>query len=208
MVWALLNNSAYRGSAAFGKTRQGPLRPKRRAQRGRPLQPRRAVSDYDVPPPAWLHLPGPAIVEPEVCAAVQEQGPENRQHARQAGRGARYLLQGVLPCQPCGEACYGQPLRPSARQGRPRAYAYARWVGTAAYRFGGHRLCPHTPVRTDRLALAVWQAGRARLAHPARLAQAFPRRLHADGPGQRPERTAWEHQGSKLRQGLARLLDS
>jgi site-specific DNA recombinase len=45
VVWAILKNPAYMGSAAFGKTRQGPLRPKLRAQRGRSLQPRRAVSD-------------------------------------------------------------------------------------------------------------------------------------------------------------------
>jgi site-specific DNA recombinase len=208
VVWAILKNPAYMGSAAFGKTRQGPLRPKLRAQRGRPLQPRRAVSDYDVPPGDWIHIPVPAIVEPEVFAAVQEQLQENRQHARQSRRGARYLLQGLLQCQHCGYAFYGKPLSPSARKGRPRAYAYYRCVGTDAYRFGGHRLCPHTQGRTDRLELAVWQEVCALLAHPERLAQEFTRRLHADGQGQQQERTALERQGGKLRQGLARLIDS
>jgi site-specific DNA recombinase len=56
----MLKNPAYMGSAAFGKTRQGPL------------QPRRAVSDYDVPSPDWLHIPVPAFVAPAVFAAVQE----------------------------------------------------------------------------------------------------------------------------------------
>jgi site-specific DNA recombinase len=37
VVWTMLKNPAYMGSAAFGKTRQGPLRPQLRAQRGRPL---------------------------------------------------------------------------------------------------------------------------------------------------------------------------
>lgn len=208
VVWAMVKNPAYMGSAAFGKTRQGPLRPKLRAQRGRPLQPRRAVSDYDVPPADWLHIPVPAIVEPEVFAAVQEQLQENRRHARQSRRGARYLLQGLLQCQHCGYAFYGKPLSPSARKGRPRAYAYYRCVGTDAYRFGGHRLCPNTQVRTDRLELAVWQEVCALLAHPERLAQEFTRRLHADGQGQRQERTALERQVVKLRQGLTRLIDS
>ena len=208
VVWAILKNPAYMGSAAFGKTRQGPLRPKLRAQRGRPLQPRRAVSDYDVPPPDWIHIPVPAIVEPEVFAAVQEQLQENRQHARQSRRGARYLLQGLLQCQHCGYAFYGKPLSPSACKGRPRAYAYYRCVGTDAYRFGGHRLCPNTQVRTDRLERAVWQEVCALLAHPERLAQEFARRLHADGHGQQQERTALERQVGKLRQGLARLIDS
>jgi site-specific DNA recombinase len=208
VVWAILKNPAYIGSAAFGKTRQGPLRPKLRAQRGRPLQPRRPVSDYDVPPSDWIHIPVPAIVEPEVFAAVQEQLQENRRHARQSQRGARYLLQGLLQCQHCGYAFYGKPLSPSARKGRPRAYAYYRCVGTDASRFGGHRLCPNTQVRTDRLELVVWQEVCALLAHPERRAQEFTRRLHADGQGQQQERTAWERQVGKLRLGLARLIDS
>jgi len=208
VVWAILKNPAYMGRAAFGKTRQGPLRPKLRTQRGRPLQPRRAMSDYDVPSPDWIHIPVPAIVEPEVFAAVQAQLEENRRHARQSQRGARYLLQGLLQCQHCGYAFYGKPLSPRARKGRPRAYAYYRCVGTDAYRFGGHRLCPNTQVRTDRLELAVWQEVCALLAHPERLAQEFTRRLHTDGQGQHQERAALEHQVGKLRQGLARLIDS
>jgi site-specific DNA recombinase len=208
VVWAMLKNPAYMGRAAFGKTRQGPLRPKLRAQRNRSLQPRRAMSDDDVPSTDWIHLAVPAIVEPEVFAAVQEQLQENRRHARQSRRGARYLLQGLLQCQHCGYAFYGKPLSPSARKGRPRGYAYYRCVGTDAYRFGGQRLCPNTQVRTDRLELAVWQEVCALLAHPERLAQEFSRRLHADGQGQHQERTALETQVGKLRQGLARLIDS
>jgi hypothetical protein len=72
-------------------------------------------------------------------------------------RGALYLLQGVLQCLHCVYACYGQRLSPSARQGKPRAYAYYRCLGTDAYRFGGERICQNTPVRTDLLDLAVWK---------------------------------------------------
>jgi site-specific DNA recombinase len=46
------------------------------------------------------------------------------------------------------------------------------------------------------------------LAHPARLAQEFTRRLHADGQGQRQECTALERQVGKLRQGWAQLIES
>jgi site-specific DNA recombinase len=208
VVWAMLKNPAYMGRAAFGKTRQGPLRPKLRAQRNRPLQPRRAVSDYDVPAADWIHIAVPALVEPTMFAAVQEQLQENRRHARQSQRGARYLLQGVLQCQHCGYAFYGKPLSPSARKGRPRAYAYYRCLGTDAYRFGGERLCPNTQVRTDRLELAVGREVRALLAQPERLAQEFHRRLHADGQKQHQERMVLESQGVKLHQGVARLIDS
>src|SRR4029453_5510112 len=173
---------------------QGPLRPKLRAQRNRPLQPRRARSDYDVPSPEWIPIAVPAIVASDVFAAVQEQLQENRRHARQSCRGARYLLQGLLQFQPCGYAFYGKPLSPSARKGRPRAYAYYRCVGTDAYRFGGHRLCPNTQARTDRLELAVWREVCALWAHPERVAPEFTRRLRPDGQGQRQGRTALARQ--------------
>src|SRR6266705_4489700 len=208
MVWGMLKNPAYIGTAAFGKTRQEPLRPRLRAQRGRVLQPRRAVSTVDMPPEDWFSIPVPAIVDPEVFAAVQAQWQENRRHARQSQRGALYLLQGLVQCQPCGYAYYGKRLSPSARKGKPRAYAYYRCLGTDAYRFGGERVCQNTQVRTDLVDLAVWQQVCTLLAHPERLAEEYRRRLQ---PETRPPRTplaALEEQLGKLRQGVARVIDS
>ncbi|MDH3601943.1 MAG: recombinase family protein [Candidatus Tectomicrobia bacterium] len=207
-VWGMLKNPAYQGQAAFGKTRQGPLRPRLRAQRGKPLQPRSATDDDDVPPEDRISIAVPAIVVPEVFAAVQEQLEENRRHARQSSRGALYLLQGLLHCQHCGYAFYGRRLSHASRKGNPRADAYYRCLGTDAYRFGGERICPNTQVRTDRLDLAVWQEVCALLAHPERLAAEYRRRLQPDETGSQQERTALEAQVSKFRQGLARLIDS
>src|SRR5215831_885388 len=208
VVWGILKNPAYQGTAAFGKTRQEPLRPRLRAQRHRPVQPRRAVSATDVPPEDWITIPVPALVEPAVFAAVQEQLQENKRHARQSRRGALYLLQGVRQCQHCGYAFYGKRLSPSARKGKPRAYAYYRCLGTDAYRFGGERLCHNTQVRTDLLDLAVWQEVCTLLTHPERLAVEYRRRLQ---PATRTNRTPLatiEDQISKGRQGVARLIDS
>jgi site-specific DNA recombinase len=119
-----LKKPAYQGTAAFGQTRLAPLRPRLRAQRHRPVPPRRAVSVSDVPPAAWRPIPGPALVEPAVCAAVQAQWQANKRHARPSRRGALDLLPGLLQCQPGGDAFYGKRLSPRARQGKPRAYAY------------------------------------------------------------------------------------
>src|SRR5437870_3966852 len=208
VVWGIVKNPAYQGAAAFGKTRQEPLRPRLRAQRNRPVQPRRAVSTSDVPPADWITTPVPALVEPEVCAAVQEQLRENKRHARQSRRGALYLLQGVLQCQHCGYAFYGKRLSPSARKGKPRAYAYYRCLGTDAYRFGGERLCQNTQVRTDLLDLAVWQEVCMLLAHPERLAEEYRRRLQPETRAKHTSLATVEEQISKLRQGVARLIDS
>jgi site-specific DNA recombinase len=208
VVWGILKHPAYQGTAAFGKTRQEPLRPRLRAQRHRPVQPRRAVSTSDVPPEDWMTIPVSALVAPEVFAAVQEQLQENKRHARQSRRGALYLLQGVLQCQHCGSACYGKRLSPSARKGKPRAYAYYRCRGTDAYRFGGERLCQNTQVRTDLLDLAVWQEVCTLLTHPERLAEEYRRRLQPETRAKRTPLTTVGGQIGKLRQGVARLIDS
>jgi site-specific DNA recombinase len=208
VVGGILHNPAYKGAAAFGKTRYEPLRPRLRAQRHRPLQPRRAVSVRDVPSAEWLTIAVPALVEVDLFAAVQTQLQENQRHARQSRRGARYLLQGLVQCHHCGYALYGKPISRKAAKGHARTYAYYRCLGTDAYRFGGERVCANPQVRTDLLDLAVWQEVCAWLAHPERLADEYRRRLHAPGRAKRPEQPTLDAQVGKLRQGLARLIDS
>jgi site-specific DNA recombinase len=208
-VWGMLKNPAYWGMAAFGKTRVGPLRPRLRAQRGRQLQPRRAYAHYAVPAEEWIRVPVPAIIEPALFEAVQEQLRANQRYARQRQRGARYLLQGLVLCACCGYAYYGKPVSTRAAKGKRRAYAYYRCIGTDAYRLGGQRVCDNTQVRTDRLDAAVWHEVQGLLAHPQHLEREYRRRLappakpkNEDGPA------LLQVQLGKLRQGIARLIDS
>ena len=207
VVWGMLKNPAYVGTAAFGKTRRGPMRPRLRAQRGCPQQPRRPVSINAVPSEEWLLIPVPAIVDEAVFEAVQVQLQENRQRARQRKRGARYLLQGLLVCAQCQYAYYGKPVSNKAAKGKRRNYAYYRCIGTDAYRFGGERVCDNMQVRTDFLDQRVWQEVRTLLEEPQRLEQEYQRRL------QTPDRdnqnlVAIQTQIVKVRKGIARLIDS
>jgi site-specific DNA recombinase len=206
-VWGMLKNPAYAGMAAFGKTRSGPLGPRLRAQRGRSLQPRRAVAPRDTPPESWLSIPVPPLVDAAVFATVQEQLQENRRHARQGRCGARYLLQGLVCCAECGYAYYGKAISPSTRKHHPRSYAYYRCLGTDAYRFGGQRVCGNHQVRTDLLDLAVWREACALLEHPQRLEQEYRQRLRPSDKHAGDQHTL-ELQRTKLRQGLTRLIDS
>jgi site-specific DNA recombinase len=196
------------GTAALGKTRPEPLHPRLRAQRGRPLQPRRAVSTVDVSQEEWYPMPVPALVEPAVVAAVQEQWQEHRRHARQSRRGALSVLHGLRQCQHCGYASSGKRLSPRARQGPPRAYASERCLGTEAYRCGGERVCQHSQVRTARLDGAVWQEVCTRLAHPERLAEAYRRRGQPETRAKRTSLATVAAQIGKLRPGVARWIDS
>ncbi len=205
-VWDMLKNPAYKGSAAFGKTSVEPLRPRLRAQRGRPMQPKRAVSIQDVPREKWMSIPVPALIDEAVFEAVQAQLQENQQRARIGQRGVRYLLQGLLVCACCGYAYYGKPISPSARKGNPRSYAYYRCIGSDAYRFGGVRLCWNKQLRTDLVDEAVWNEVCKLLEDPSRLEQEYRQRLLAKERS--TELPGLEASLGRLRQGIARLIDS
>ena len=103
MIWSWLKNPAYKGAAAFGKTRSGDLKPRRlRPRRGRPEQPRRPVSRVDTSPEEQILIDVPGLVSAGLFGAVQAQLEENRQRRRDRPRGGRYLLQGLVVCQRCG----------------------------------------------------------------------------------------------------------
>lgn len=117
-VWGMLKNPAYKGSAAFGKTRSGPRRPQLRTPRGRSTTPRRSGSTYATDPSEQISIPVPAIVSEELFDAVQEQLTENRLRGRERKRSAGYLLQGLLECEGCGYAYYGKKISRKSAKGK------------------------------------------------------------------------------------------
>jgi site-specific DNA recombinase len=168
VVWLILRNPAYKGTAAFGKTRSGELKPQRlRPQRGRPDQPRRPLSRVDTSSEDQIFIDVPALVSAELFGAVQSQLEENRQRRRDRTGGARYLLQGLIVCKRCGYGCYGKPVSRSSAHGKVR-YAYYRCIGSDAYRFGGQRLCWNKQIRTDILEASVWEDVSRLLSEPER----------------------------------------
>jgi site-specific DNA recombinase len=205
-IWGLLQNPAYKGQAAYGKTRVGPRRPCLRPSRGHPAQPRRAYSTYDVPADQQIAIPVPALVEADLFDIVQEQLQENRRRQRERRCGARYLLQGLLVCGTCGHAYYGKPVSRHAGPGQRRTYAYYRCAGSDAHRFGGQRLCENQSVRTDRLEEAVWQDVCSLLQEPQRIAREYERRL---APPDRDESLdSLQTLTQKVKRGIGRLIDA
>src|SRR2546425_2832088 len=89
-VWDMLKNPAYKGEAAFGKTRGVPVKSRLRAPRGRPAQSRRGYAPRSAPPQDWITIPVPALVDPALFDAVQEQLAENQRRARVPEKGSRY----------------------------------------------------------------------------------------------------------------------
>jgi site-specific DNA recombinase len=206
-VWGILKNPAYAGTAAFGKTRVGPLPTRLRPVRGGAEQPRRAYGVYDVAPQAWIGVPVPPLVDVALAEAVGEQLTENRQRSRQSARGQRYLLQGLVVCRQCGYAYYGKAVSLASAKGRRRQYAYYRCCGSDAYRFGGERLCANQQVRTDRLDEAVWREVERVLEDPSWIAAEYERRLVQARDPATGELAGLEGQIAKLHRSLDRLID-
>jgi site-specific DNA recombinase len=207
-VWGILRNPAYKGQAAFGKTRIGPRRPRLRPYRGKADQPRRAYSSYDVPAEEWMRIPTPALVSEELFAAVNEQLAENRVRRSQQRCGEKYLLQGLLACQCCGHAFYGKPVSLSSGKGKRRDYAYYRCIGMDAYRFGGQCICDNRQVRTDLLEEAVWQDLRCLLNEPERIEREYRRRLKARQADQHGGHGDLDAVIQRVQRAIARLIDA
>src|SRR6516165_375490 len=207
-IWLMLKNPAYKGTAAFGKTRSGPLKPQRlRPQRGRPERPRRPVSRVDTPSEEQIFIEVPGLVSAELFGAVQAQLEENRRRRRDRPGGGRYLLQGLVVCKRCGYGCYGKPTSRAAAKGKV-PYAYYRCTGSDAYRFGGQRLCWNKQIRTDMLDAAVWEDVRRLLSEPERIRKEYERRLEGSETGPHQEVQHLDKLVSNVKKMISRLIDA
>lgn len=203
-LWSLLRNPAYKGMAAFGKTRSQERRPRRlRAARGQPAQPRQLHSRQASPPQDWIGIPVPALVSEDLFAAAAEQLEHNRLRQRRQQQGQRYLLAGLTVCGVCGYALCGR------RTGRQKQYAYYRCLGSDNNRFGGQRVCRNRAVRVEPLEEAVWQDVCALLREPQRIEQEYQRRrqMPEDEVLAEAERTL-AAEIRRVQRGIDRLIDA
>jgi site-specific DNA recombinase len=202
-IRAILGNPAYKGTAAYGKTRAGPHKPQRlRPLRGRPEFPKRPMTRVDTPAEDQILIEVPALVDEGLFAAVQEQLEENRKRSRVRARGATYLLQGLIVCRGCGYACHG-----TASGGRV-AYAYYRCRGSEPWRYGGQKLCRNRAIRTERLDAAVWDDVRALLSEPERVREEYRRRLEESKEGPAGEAGQLAKRINQVRRTISRLIDA
>ena len=199
----ILQNSAYQGTAAFGKTRIVPRRTRLRPARGQSEVPRRpyTVTRQGTQP---LLVPVPALVSEADFAAVAEQLAENRQRQRQRLAGARYLLQGLLVCTHCGYAFHG--LSRITNRKRQTRYSYY-YCSQASKPTKGSR-CRIRAMRAQRLDEAVWRDVCELLRHPKKIEEEYQRRL-AQKPGQPVQRgiEPLARVIAKAKRSIGRLID-
>jgi DNA invertase Pin-like site-specific DNA recombinase len=172
VIWGMLRNPAYAGTAVFGKTMvvQEPPGLNRRARlEGRSTP--RASKAVDRPREEWIEIPVPAIITTETFERAAQRLAANKRYASRNSK-VPSLLQGLAACAACGYGYY----RTSTRTARRKIYYY-RCLGSDDYRYEGGRVCGNKPVRADYPGQVVWDHITGLLAGPALIRAEIDRRL-------------------------------
>jgi site-specific DNA recombinase len=172
VIWGMLRNPAYAGTAVFGKTRvlQEPPGLNRRARlEGRSTP--RASKTVDRPREEWIEIPVPAIVTAGTFERAARRLAGNKRYAARNTR-VPSLLQGLAACSACGYGYY----RTSTRTTNKKIYYY-RCLGSDDYRYEGGRVCGNKPVRADYPGTVVWDHITGLLADPALIRAEISKRL-------------------------------
>ncbi len=173
VIWGMLRNPAYAGTAVFGKTRvvhepAGLNRTARLAGRTVPRQ----IRTQDRPREEWTGIPVPALVDEETFDRVQQRLADNKRFASRNTK-VPSLLQGIAACASCGYGYYRTTTTTTAGN---KIYYY-RCLGSDDYRYQGGRICKNKPVRADYADQVVWDHVTALLADPALIRAEIGKRL-------------------------------
>src|SRR5712672_3184446 len=203
VVWAILRNPAYKGTACFNKTQTGlrqkltkPFRLSGRAVHGD------KSSSHERPRDQWIEIPVPAIVSEETFALAAERLADNRRFAPRRTIEPS-IVQGLVSCRKCGYALSRTSARTSARK-----IHYYRCLGSDAWRHLGGPVCDSRPIRQDLLDQIVWQEV-IHLIEDSTLIQAeLDRRLDAARAAEPTKRRqeALERELTRIRKSMERLL--
>jgi DNA invertase Pin-like site-specific DNA recombinase len=179
VIWAMLRNPAYAGTAVFGKTMATSGTPGlNRVARLQGRTTPRPVKTVDRPREDWLQIPVPAIVTGETFARAGQRLEDSKRFAARNTK-VPSLLQGLAACSGCGYGYYRGHTTTTAGN---KIYYY-RCLGSDNYRYEGGRVCANKPVRADYLDQVVWDHITALLADPALIRAEISSRLQAARTG-------------------------
>ena len=173
VIWGMLRNPAYRGAAAFGKTRvAGRVRVTRALRRRGGLVSGDSVG-HERPPEEWIEIPVPALVSEESFARAQELLYENKIRSRRRTI-TPSIVQGLVSCQKCGYAFSRTSTYTTARK-----IHYYKCIGSDSWRKLGGPVCDNRAVRQDLLDQIVWTEVVRLLEDQTLIQQELDRRLLA-----------------------------
>jgi site-specific DNA recombinase len=204
VVWAMLRNPAYRGAAAFGKTRvAGRIRVTRALRRRGGIVSSNSIG-HERPHEEWIEIPVPALVSEESFARAQELLYENKIRSRRRTI-TPSVVQGLVSCQKCGYAFSRTSTYTSARK-----LHYYKCIGSDSWRKLGGPVCDNRMVRQDLLDQIVWTEVIRLLEDPTLIQQELDRRLAAarfSDPTKKREQSL-QRELTRVGKGIERLLNA
>jgi site-specific DNA recombinase len=202
VVWAMLHNPAYRGAAAFGKTRVADRIRVTRAQRRRGGSVSSNSMGHERPRREWIEIPVPALVSEESFARAQELLHENKIRSRRRTI-TPSVVQGLVSCQKCGYAFSRTSTYTTARK-----LHYYKCIGSDRWRKLGGPVCNNRMVRQDLLDQVVWAEVIRLIEDPTLIQQELDRRLTAarsSDPTRKREQSL-QRELIRVGKGMERLL--
>jgi site-specific DNA recombinase len=202
VIWALLRNPAYKGTACFGKTERAERKKVTRPLRLKGGSSPRCSANRERPRDEWIEIAVPAIISAETFELAQELLKENKRLSPRRTKEAT-LLQGLLICNECSYAYY----RTSTRTSKRKIYYY-RCLGSDDFRYPHGRICSNHPIRQDYLDELVWQQIVELLENPQLIRQEIDRRLQEaleSSPTQRRKESLVKEQ-SRIQKRIDKLL--
>lgn len=174
VVWGMLRNPAYKGTACFNKTQVGPRQKVTKPFRllGRAVHGEK-TSAHERPREEWIEMSVPAIVGEETFALAAERLADNKRFAPRRTIEPS-IVQGLVSCRKCGYALSRTSTRSSARK-----IHYYRCLGSDRWRHLGGAVCDSRPIRQDLLDQIVWQEVIHLIEDPALIRAELDRRLDA-----------------------------
>ena len=171
VVWAMLRNPAYKGTACFGKTRT-----QKRQRVTRPLRLRgdytsRDTVGHERPREDWIEIPVPALISETTFALAEDRLAANKKlSARRTITPA--VAQGIVSCAKCGYGIYRTATTSSARK-----ISYYRCFGSDRWRKLSSTVCDNRPIRQDLLDAVVWEEVVKLIQNPTLIQAEIDRRL-------------------------------
>src|SRR5438270_3566203 len=203
VVWAILRNPAYKGTACFNKTQIGPRQKVTKPFRlsGRAVHGDKS-SSHERPRDEWIEIPVPAIVSEETFALAAERLADNKRFAPRRTIEPS-IVQSLVSCRKCGYALSRSSTRTSARK-----IHYYRCLGSDAWRHLGGAVCDCRPIRQDLLDRIVWQEVMHLIEDPTLIRAELDRRLDAARVAEptKRRREALERELTRIRKSMERLL--
>lgn len=173
VVWGMLKNPAYKGQAAYRKTRVVQRNKPTKLARDRGFYPKHVNSSTrDRPRQEWITIAVPAIIDEATFEKAQEKLQENKKFSSRNNKKNQYLLSGLLRCKECGYSLYGNPASNSKNN-----RCYYRCLGQDGYRWPKGRVCSSHPVRIEAMDELVWQQTLKLIEQPKLILSEYTSRL-------------------------------